>query len=167
MNSFQQVSFFVSATFHPRQDSTLVCGSAPRNASEAAGRLGAGAVSLVVHDENDLPLIGERERAAAWMVPPGVSDELLHGHGVYCIALLDTALEIEWDYLWFIHHDVHFEGDWGALFASFDESDADFYCAMRSQSGGRSKLVLVAIVCSSHRRSNANWVSGCCPFDYI
>lgn len=126
MSQSEHISFFVSKDFYDFQGSTLICGSALKNLSEEAGRLGRHSILLLNQPSVDVVEFAGRDLVASWAVPSNAPGQLLHGHGAHCLALLDFACELEWDYLWYVHHEVYLAADWANFFASFENSEADF-----------------------------------------
>jgi hypothetical protein len=94
----------------------LNCGAAPERAPDAAAVLPQDALFLC-SNESLLSLPYPLKCAPeGWRLNPGNTD---------LIALLFLARHPKCERLWAIEYDVHYEGDWGRLFAHFDRSPAD------------------------------------------
>ncbi|QJE95262.1 DUF707 domain-containing protein [Luteolibacter luteus] len=127
MSQSQQVSFYASEEFYQRQGGTLVCGSIQEGrVQEVAQRLGDHSILLLTHQPGEAARLEDKELLDTWSIPSGVPGELLHGQGSHCLALLELSEDLEWDYLWYVHHNVSFLGNWSEFFASFGDSKADF-----------------------------------------
>jgi hypothetical protein len=94
----------------------LNCGEAPERVPAAAARMPREAFFLC-SNKSLLSLPYPTKCApAGWRLNPGNTD---------LIGLLFLARNPEYDRLWAIEYDVHYEGDWARFFAHFAHSPAD------------------------------------------
>jgi hypothetical protein len=126
MSQPEQISFFLAEEFIEDYHSTLICGSVRRHMGSEAGRLDEKAVSMLTHTAGLVSEFAGKTLVGSLSVPSCVPEDYSSSHGFHCLALLEFAADVEWDYLWYVHHDVYLAGNWSEFFDSFENSDADY-----------------------------------------
>jgi hypothetical protein len=126
MEAYNAIAFHTQSGTITETGSIIVIGSALPHCPRHSLRLSLDAVTLLpvsserVLDTEEFPLV------SIWRNPNRLPKSMYVNYQLHALAILDFANSLEWDYLWYVHHDMYFAGEWGDFFDLFLASGADF-----------------------------------------